>query len=446
MTDEISAGRAARAGRALVLAIGLVALLAARSGAGDDASADVPGDAALRARVVQWLDDLRSASFETRETARAGLERYAQAAPDLLEARKDDPDAEVRRTVRTILERLHGAAPPPPAPQDGDVEGVGRVTISANGPLSAVLERLGAPYGARAVVPGDAGGTVVALDLHDVPFFEALAQVAAVADLVAPGPFEPDGTIALRGADATPAVPSAASGPLRVRVEEVTSTRTLTRPGRRHHLVLDLDWMPAVSVSVWRTPTDLQAVDPDGRPVPPGAAMRSRTSWGAGVGATSGRFAIDLDPAADDRVERLARLEFALPVRLAVGRHDVHFDRPTDDLPRTLPPGSGPDTEGAVTLRSLARAPGNGPWVAEVGIRLAGETAERTLSLWLDRDDGTSVPLTAGTRFPSADGWLSIVARAWGRSEALPVRLRATWLTSEVEGNARFRLEDVPLR
>ena len=70
-----------------------------------------------------------------------GLERYGREAKDLLEARKDDPDPEIRRTVRMLLDRLGGASPVV-VPELGDLTTLGRVTLDlpAKTTLDAVCE------------------------------------------------------------------------------------------------------------------------------------------------------------------------------------------------------------------------------------------------------------------------------------------------------------------
>jgi hypothetical protein len=57
-----------------------------------------------RTEFDQWITQLGAANARDRKTARARLREAGYSAAPLLEARRDDPDPEIRFTVREILQ------------------------------------------------------------------------------------------------------------------------------------------------------------------------------------------------------------------------------------------------------------------------------------------------------------------------------------------------------
>ena len=366
----------------------------------------------------------------------------------MLEERRDDQDAEVRRTVRLLLERM-GREEPEEAAPPGDLEALGRVTLTAKGTLPFLLDTLSAGHGASFVLPEDVGADWFEIHLEDVPFFEALEAVARAGGLSARAPFDVAGRLTLTRADPSDLVPNAAAGPLRVRLAQVTSIRTLGATGGRRYVVgLDLDWVPSVQLTQRRSPRDLVAVDARGRGFKPGSSARD-TTWGFSPSARTVRIDLDLEPDDPEAIEHLEELSFALPVRLQHGRRDVVFEGLADlTLPATREvaraSGAGVDR---VTLHAVERPDGEGgPLVVDVRTQLEGETAASSVNIVLQYGDGTAQPASTGSRFPSADGTLGLRARAWGRREEGPVAVRVTWFTVEEEGQVAFSLSGIPLR
>jgi hypothetical protein len=428
----------------MILAVILLAAFEVR--AGDDEGD--PSPAEVRTQVEAWLTDLRSPEFAVREAARDGLAKLGPRVPELLEEHRDDEDAEVRRTIRLLLERMGREEPAEPAPP-GDLEALGRVTLTAKGTLPFLLDTLSAGHGASFALPEDVGPDWFEIHLEDVPFFEALEAVARAGGLSARAPFDVAGRLTLSRADPTDLVPTAAAGPLRVRLAQVTSIRTLGATGGRRYVVgLDLDWMPTVQLTQRRSPRDLVAVDARGRGFKPGGAARD-TTYGFSPSSRTVRIDVDLEPDDPEAIEHLEELSFVLPVRLQHGRRDVVFEGLADlTLPATreLARASGEGVD-RVTLHAVERPDGEeGPLVVDVRTQLEGKTAASSVNVVLQYGDGTAQPASTGSRFPSADGTLGLRARAWGRRESGPVAVRVTWFTMEEEGQVAFSLSGIPLR
>jgi hypothetical protein len=418
---------------------------------------DEPGtpltEAEVRERVPGWIEELRSPSFEVRERARAALEAHAARAEDLLQKHRDDTDPEVRRTVCVILDGLGREAAEPLA-DPGDLKALGRVSLSAEGKAADLFRILGEGQGARFVLPTPEPEDAIVLAFTDVPFFTGIAQLAAVFGLDASGTFDAAGTLVLRPLVADPEsaeTPEASNGAFRVRLAEVTATRTLGGAGqRRYQLALDLDWAPSVQLVSYGTPTNLLARTAADARYRPGAAMRSNTTYGVGTGQRRARLTLHLDPPeTGEAEEHLEALSFRLPLRL---RRDPRRLRLDAALERPLTLGVDGQTAesgspGSFTLEELDQPDGEqGPWVAYVVARLPGETARRSVQAYLEAADGTLRPTVAGARTQSADGVLRLTLRAYGRWEDPPVAVHVEWFGTEEEGALDFALVGVPLR
>jgi hypothetical protein len=403
-----------------------------------------------RALVLRALEDLRAADFEVRERARRALEAHAASAADLLEARRDDPDPEVRRTVRLLLAGL-GREPVAPEPAPRSLSDVGVVTLALRAPPGEVLRRIGEPHGARFADAAELlAGPPIEVALERVPFFAAVAQVLEAAGLSARDPFDPAGRLVLEPRGDGERVPEAAAGPLLVRVREVTSTRGLGPEGkRRYALELEILWTPAVHLVTYRTPTGVAGEDPAGRRFTGPGGAANVTVYGVGVGQRRREVTLPLDPEDPAAEERLAALRFDLPVRLRHDRREVRFVL-AGDLPRTLGETGAPaeeDAPGSVTLRRVHQPDGaRGPWVVEASAVFPGETARQSLEAVLETAAGEHRHATAGGRSESADGRVDLVGRAYGWSDGPPVAVRVSWFTREEEGTLPFALADVPLR
>lgn len=459
IADDMSVGRTSRLAAELMSPLcavgGLLLLLFLGSGLrAEEEDAPVASED-IRSRMERWLGDLGSPDFEVREAARQGLQQCGASALDLLEARRDDPDPEVRRTVQLLLARLgHTETRPPALP--GDLGALGRVTLKARGKAHVLLEALGRPHGASFEIPEESAQVEGEVEVTDAPFFAALDATAASCGLAAPDAFDVGGRMRLATPEEGEETPWAAVGPLRVRVAEVSSVRTLSPPRRRRYVVVvDLHWVPSVQVRTWRTPEDVEATDVEGRAFEAGSAVRTNVTHGISASARRTSVSLHLEPVdtgAADGTERLDTLFFTLPVCLRHDRREVLFAPLADlSLPATRVDAEGgtspQDDVEEVTLRSVTPPDSDrGPWVVDLVARLSGRTARDSLQVMLVGADGATCAAGAGSRFPSADGTLSLKARAWCRWEEAPVAVRVTWYQREEEGKVSFTMRDVPLR
>lgn len=427
--------------------LALLLLLAAPVGWAEDEPSPPPGktaeaDEALRARVTAWLADLRSDDFATREAARAGLKREGPRALDLLEAAKDDTDAEVRRTVRAILAGAPRRVTPTAAEiAPGRFESLGTITYQGKDrPLSVVLAAVGEPVWGRVLVPERLAAVPVTAAFEKVPFFAALEELIGARDLVAPRPFDGLGRLALeaRAPGVTPA-PWAAAGPMRLRVTEVSAARSLgVKAPPKYALTLELAWTPHVQVSQVETPGIEVARDPDGKAYRPTSAMNRRVTYGVGGSQRHHVFTVHITPVEEDCKPVLAVLETRLTMNLRFDAVRVDFDA-TADLPQT---------KNGVTLHAIeAVEGGRGQYVVDFSAKLSEDVADRSLAAYVIEADGRPSTLGVyGGRSRAADGTVRIRARAYRGNRGAPPRIRVRWQRREERGSLRFRLTDIPLR
>lgn len=408
---------------------------------------EAPGGAppAWAEQVEGWVRDLASERYEVRERAREQLEAQGTRAPEVLRAHADDPDPEVRRTVRALLARLEKVAEAVPAPAQ-DLGGLGRLDLRADGlPLRRVLEELGEALGGPLVAPAEALERPVTLALSGEPAFAAVERVAAAAGLVAPGPFDGQGQLALLapapGAEASPA---GSAGPLRVRATRVETARPLGVEGPvTHGLVLELQLAPAVQLVTYRAPRVLRAEDAQGRHWRPLPGSDANTTYGVGGDTRRVETRITLERAEPEAGEHLARLDVQVELRLRADLRQAVFGA-LDGLPRTL------DLPGAeLVLEAAGPAEGRSDaWSLELSCRLDSEVARNSIDVWVELSDGTRRRMLAmgGRSSSSADGRLRLVGRVHNLREATPRAVRLAWYAREVQGELAVSLADVPLR
>lgn len=396
----------------------------------------------VRRQVAGWIEGLRSEDFATRESARKQLKLHGLKAQDLLEAAKSDDDAEVRRTVRAILSRAPKRVTPDTAGlAPGDFRGLGTITLAAKGrPLGDVLAKMGEPVWAEFVVPERLAKAEVAFDLREAPFFAALQRVLAPHGMHVPRPFDALGTTAIEAlpTGVKPA-PWAAAGPMRVRVTEVSASRTLgSNAPRKYALTLELAWAPFVQVAQLETPKLEVARDPDGKGYRPTPAMNRNVTYGVSTSRRHHDFTIHIMPEAEDAKPQLGVLELALTTRLRFDPTRVTFDA-KEALPQT---------KDGVTLHGIEAVEGShGQYVVDFSAKLPDDVADRSLTAHILEPGGRLSTLGVyGGRSRSGDGTVRIRARAYRGNRGAPAGIRVAWHRREERGTLRFRLTDVPLR
>jgi len=410
--------------------------------------------AGIRKLVAGWLADLKAAGYEVREAARRNLRARGLEARDLLEAARDDPDPEVRRTVRAVLARAPGRTNEAPVSvKPGEFRGLGLITLHADDEaLSSVLERLGKAIHGTLEPPEDLRSKKVNLDLARVPCFDAIHMLARLTKTRPQRPFDRAGKMMLVAAD--PAVvpgPRGAAGPMQMTLVEVAATRSFGTATLPHYaLKLRLEWSPLVQVRQYDRPRVEVARDPDGKRYRGTAAMARNASYGVGSSVKQHLTTVYLEPAEADCALRLGALEVSVPMHL---QHDPAWVE-LRDLTKA-PTCLGTDgkvakagTDESVQFHSVEEVAGTrGQWVVDFTATLLVEAARRSLQAFLVEEDGTLRQVSVyGGRSIGADGTVRITARTWRGTRGKPRGLRVTWFRREEEGSLRFRLENIPLR
>lgn len=438
----------------LLFLCALLALTALPAYAEEEPSAPKAADAGIRTQVAGWLKDLRSEDFQVREAARRKLLAKGLEARDLLEAAMDDPDPEVRRTVRAVLSR----APAKPVPaaehiRPGDFRSIGRLTVRAkNEPLAAVVERIGTAIGGTLELPADRIEERVTLELIEQPCYDVIAALARLTRTRPQAPFDGQGRMLLIATDGKlkPA-PRAAAGPMQLTVTEVAATRSfgVAKPPR-YALKLRLEWAPFVQVRQYERPLVEVARDPDGKRYRPSPAMARSASYGVGTTVKHHTTTVHVEPAEAGCKEHLAALEVSIPMYL---RHDpatVVLDD-IKDAPRCLGidgKEAKPGTDESVQFHSVKEVEGGrGQWVVDFTATLLAAGAQQTVQAHLIEPDGSLRRVNVyGGRSIAADGTVRITARAYRGTNGRPKGVRVSWFRREEQGSLRFRLEDIPLR
>ena len=440
-----------------MLVVALACMLLSLGAYADDQPADTD---TVRARVAKWLEDLRSEAYPVREAARQGLEREGLQARDLLEALRDDPDLEVRATIRALLVRT------PPNTQvrsDPDADGQDIGLVSGVVPAGVFRERLtkfGAPFGAVFEWPGSEPVAQLLRTPVRGPWFAVLQMLLREGGLMLVDPFDAGGICKPLAAAGRKSAPQATVGPFLMRVHEVTVTHALaeSRPDR-YGLGLQLWWPPHVQVTSLTAPRLLEAKDAKGHAFRPSQIRRGTTTHGVSSMRRHHDVVLSIMGAAghDPSIEKLAvssRIRF---------RHDYRAVR-FEDLGKLPQIRDGNSTlvdpeaataadkaarEGHVTLEALEKQ-GQAPrfqWVVHLRTRFPRDVPRRSAWMRLTWSDGRVQRLhVQGGRSVSADGSLELTARAYPKGDNEPAAVELIWYEKESEQEYHFSLPNVPLR
>jgi hypothetical protein len=234
----------------LLLTVGCLCLLA------NSVSAPARGqgatDAALRDRVLQLVDRLDAGSPEARETATTSLIKLGPKVLPLLpdaaavkSAEKKDRLERVRTALRALEAEVNTSA--------------SRVTITGKGiRLSEALQQIQKQTGNAITDLREQLGTEVTnpaldLDLRDKTFFEALAEIARLAEVTTTSATG-DGTIGIMsgrdmyatpGADAKPGKPLYQyTGPFRIELKQVGLVHEVQAGTTSATLQFEAAWEP----------------------------------------------------------------------------------------------------------------------------------------------------------------------------------------------------------
>ena len=231
-------------------------------------------DAALRDRVLQLIERLDEPKPEARDEAEARLIKLGARALPLLPDPASVTSKERKERLEKVRARLRQAA-------EETSTVASRVTIQAKAiRLSEALGLIQKQTGngitdLREQLGGETTNPAFDLDIHDVPFHEALDRVARLAE-VSVNAFTGDGTIGI-----TAEMPSKDPliqyvGPFRVAFKQLTEIRDLQAGTSAASAQLEVAWEPRLRPMLLTLKSDGLAVKDDkNREVKPQAMMES---------------------------------------------------------------------------------------------------------------------------------------------------------------------------
>ena len=248
------------------------------------ACAQTAADAALKDRVLQLVERLGADKVEARDTATASLIKLGPKVLPLL------PDAATVTSAerKERLGRIRAALAEKQAELNTDAS---KVTVTGKGiRLSEALQQLQKQTGNAITDLREQLGTEVTnpaldLDLRDKPFFEALDQIARLAE-VATSFSTGDGSIGIMaGASMTPAPGMPASkakplilysGPFRIELQQVSLSRDFQAGTALANIRLEAAWEPRLRPMLMKLKADeMKVMDDRKKEVKPQVAEQS---------------------------------------------------------------------------------------------------------------------------------------------------------------------------
>ena len=411
----------------------------------------------LKTRFQKWIDDLTSEDFTMREAARTSLRSHAAELDraGLLATAAEHDDAEVRRTIRS-LQSKRSPRVPVDEPRDGDeldFASIGAVSLSMK---KAPVEQLLRALGGRFHVPQGLRTNSATIDLRNVSYFVALEKVLSATQLAAVGAPNRAGTVKLRAAppaiEGSTPFPTASSGPIRARIESVSSTKSFGAPALPlYSLKIELDFAPSVALRQFSSPRIVEARDAQGHTFSSPTRRARLNTMGVSQGTYRRTINVALRADSADCGTTLERLTLTFPLRLRHGRREVVFDD-LDNLP-TRKDAHGAllksDKRKGVELRSV-EAVGLGPrgsYTAEAHAYFKSDVARESASVAIQSADSDWEPMyVTGGRSVSADGMLHMPARVYRLGPGDPKSVAIAWFEHEDQGTITLRFANVPLR
>ena len=248
------------------------------------AYAQTGADAALKDRVLQLVERLGADKVEARDTATASLIKLGPKVLPLL----PDPASVTSADRKERLGKVRAAL----AEKQAELNtGASKVTVTAKGiRLSEALQQLQKQTGNAISDLREQLGTEVTnpaldLDLRDKPFFEALDQIARLAE-VTTNFGTGDGSIGIMaGAPMAPAPGMPASkakplilytGPFRIELQQVSLSRDFQAGTALANLKLEAAWEPRLRPMLMKLKADeMKIVDDRKKEVKPQVAEQS---------------------------------------------------------------------------------------------------------------------------------------------------------------------------
>ena len=231
-------------------------------------------DAALRDRVVQLIERLDDPKPEARDEAEARLIKLGTRALPLL----PDPASVTSKGRKERLEKVRATLR---HAEEETSTVASRVTIQAKAiRLSEALGLIQKQTGngitdLREQLGGETTNPAFDLDIHDVPFHEALDRVARLAE-VSVNAFTGDGTIGITAGTPSKDPLIQYVGPFRVAFKQLTEVRDLQAGTSAAGAQLEVAWEPRLRPMLLTLKSDGLAVKDDkNREVKPQAMMES---------------------------------------------------------------------------------------------------------------------------------------------------------------------------
>ncbi|MGZ3390070.1 MAG: hypothetical protein ACXVCF_10805 [Isosphaeraceae bacterium] len=231
-------------------------------------------DAALRDRVLQLIERLGDTKPEARDEAEARLIKLGARALPLL----PDPASVTSKERKERLEKVRATLR---QAEEETSTVASRVTIQAKAiRLSEALGLIQKQTGngitdLREQLGGETTNPAFDLDIHDVPFHEALDRVARLAE-ISVNAFTGDGTIGITAGTPSKDPLIQYVGPFRVAFKQLTEVRDLQAGTSAASAQLEVAWEPRLRPMLLTLKTDGLAVKDDkNREVKPQAMMES---------------------------------------------------------------------------------------------------------------------------------------------------------------------------
>ena len=359
-------------------------------------------DAAVKDRVAQLVDRLASAKAETQDAAeKALIELGAKALPHL-PGKLDGPAAERLDRVRKALAEAAEATN----------IGASKVTLTGKGiRLTEALQQLQAQSGNRITDMRESLGVDVTnpaldLDLKDMPFFEAIDQVAEKAGLVITA-FTADGSIGLMPNDAPAMKQDRAyvqfTGPFRVTLKQIESVRVFATGTSTANIQAEVAWEPRLRPMLLQLKTDaMEILDDLGKKIEP-EVMQESTD--AALQPANPAIEINLNLKAPDRAAmKIAKLKVKGDLSIPAGLKTFKFpslakkDVTVKDGELSVTLESAEVDEETWKINVVVKMPGTGP---------AFESYRQGLfnnRIWLQKADGSRFEHNGGFSNSSSDG------------------------------------------
>jgi hypothetical protein len=257
------------------LYVGLIAAVLCVFPGAREARAQAGADAALRDRVLQLVERLDGEKVEAREAATASLIKLGPNILSLL----PDPATVTSTERKDRLVRIRAVLTEKAAELN---TGASRVTITGKGiRLSEALQQLQKQTGnaitdIREQLGAEVTNPALDLDVRDKTFFEALDEIARLAD-VSTSYSTGDGSIGIMaGASATaaPGMPASKntpliqySGPFRIELQQISLSRDVRAGTTMANIRLEAAWEPRIRPMLMKLKSEDQKVYDDRKKV-----------------------------------------------------------------------------------------------------------------------------------------------------------------------------------